>query len=156
MAVDSLVRVSFQTSPPANQAINEALVGDRQAAVGPGPFQRVYTAMYRVVAGRDTDVLAAIARFSTEVNNHWDVLDFVGISMTKRSAVVDIEFDEQLREQMEESLIDVSRVELEIATAAERDKPNPGDSFEVRAGQLHLHCEQRGKGKSRSYFVRRA
>lgn len=156
MAVDCLVRVSFQTEPAANQAINEALVGDRQAAVGAGPFQRVNTAMYRVVAGRDADVLTAINRLAAEVNNHWDVLDFFGISMTKRSAVFDIEFEEVLRHEMEQSLTDVSRIELAIAAAAESRKTASGERFEVQAGPFHLACEQRGKGKGRSYFVQRA
>jgi hypothetical protein len=84
MAVDAIVRVSFQTNVPANQAANTALVGHAQNAQGPGPFTRVGTAAYSCNAGADADVMAALAALGQALAAHAATVDFVSVSLVRR------------------------------------------------------------------------
>ena len=156
MAIDCLIRVSFQSDANANQGVNEALVGDKQAAVGSGPFQRVNTAVYRAVAGVDADVIAALNDFVAQLTNHSGVIDFVGMSLTRRRTIFDIEIDAELRDEMVRGLIDLARVELEIATAVDGKKDIASQNFNVTVGPFELCCTQYGSKQGRSYHVTRA
>ena len=84
MAVDAIVRVSFQTNIPANQAANSALVGHTQNANGPGPFVRVGTAAYSCHAGADVEVLSALAALGQALAANAATVDFVSVSLVRR------------------------------------------------------------------------
>ena len=83
MAFDAIIRVSFQSSPAANQAANQALVGHAQDAEGTGPFRRIGTALYSMNAGRDEDVATALAALGTALSEHASELDFVSVSLAR-------------------------------------------------------------------------
>lgn len=83
MAVDSIVRVSFQTNVAANQAVNSALVGHPQNATGTGPFTRVGTAAFSVNGGNDAAVGSALAMLGAAISTHSADLDFLSISLVK-------------------------------------------------------------------------
>ena len=84
MAVDAIVRVSFQTNIPANQAANYALVGHTQNTNGPGPFVRVGTAAFSCNAGSDADVMNALAALGQALAAHSATVDFVSVSLVRR------------------------------------------------------------------------
>lgn len=84
MAIDAIVRVSFQTNTAANQAANSALVGHAQNPTGPGPFARVNTAVYSAQAKPDADVVQALAALMMVVGQPGAALDFLSISLTTR------------------------------------------------------------------------
>lgn len=83
VAVDAIVRVSFQSSPPANQAANSALVGHTQNKNRPGPFTRVSTACYGCSVADETAVAAALASLGQALAKYATVIDFVSISMVR-------------------------------------------------------------------------
>lgn len=85
MAIDAIVRVSFQTHVPANQAANRALVGDPQAATGTGPFERVGTAAYACTNQPDRAVGNAIADLGSALQQFADKVDFVSVTLVRRS-----------------------------------------------------------------------
>lgn len=84
MPTDSIVRVSFESEPRANQAANNALVGHAQNATGSGPFERVATAVYTCSNAADASVGASIAQLGQALQQWAHVLDFVSISMVRR------------------------------------------------------------------------
>jgi hypothetical protein len=84
MPVDSIIRVSFQTNPQANQAANTALVGHTQNASGPGPFARVGTAAYSCSNAPELAVGSAIAQLGNALKDFASDLDFVSISLVRR------------------------------------------------------------------------
>lgn len=84
MAIDSIIRVSFQTSPKANQAANKALVGHPQDAKASGPFERINTAVYSASAKDDAEVLGALAELAKVMSEHSTAVDFLSVSLTKR------------------------------------------------------------------------
>lgn len=83
MAIDAVVRISFQSVPEANQSANRALVGVSQGDEGPGPFRRVATAAYSCFAGEDMAVASAIASLGNVIAEYGAQLDFVSISLVK-------------------------------------------------------------------------
>ena len=83
MPFDAIVRVSFQTSPTANQAAHKALTGVSQG-VGPGPFESVGTALYSCRGGQDAVVGLAIAELSDALRQHAAVVDFASITLVRR------------------------------------------------------------------------
>jgi len=85
MPVDAIVRVSFQTNVQANQAANNALVGHTQNATGPGPFERVGTAAYACSNAADAAVGASIASLGQALQQHATTVDFVSISLIRRT-----------------------------------------------------------------------
>ena len=85
MPVDAIVRVSFQTNVPANQAVNNALVGHPTKATGTGPFQRVGTAAYACSNAPENPVLGALAAVSQALQQHAAVLDFFSVSFVRRT-----------------------------------------------------------------------
>ncbi len=85
MPIDAIIRVSFESRPQANQAVNSALVGHPQEPVGPGPFQRVGTAVYACSGAPEQPVGQALAELGAALNNYSYVLDFVGMSLIKRT-----------------------------------------------------------------------
>ena len=84
MAVDAIVRVSFQTNVQANQAANSALVGHTQNAQGTGPFTRVGTAAYGCNGANDVDVTASLAALGAALAQFATYVDFVSISLVRR------------------------------------------------------------------------
>jgi hypothetical protein len=82
MAVDAIVRVSFQGRTKANRAANQALVGDHQRRISCRPFTRANTACYVVNKGKDVDVFEAL----TELLNvaRQPGLDFLSITAVTR------------------------------------------------------------------------
>src|SRR5947209_2927214 len=84
MPFDSIVRVSFQSSVQANQAANNALVGDPQAATGPGPFARVGTAAFSCSGASEVAVATALAQLGAALEAHAAVLDFVAVTLVRR------------------------------------------------------------------------
>ena len=87
MAIDAIIRVSFQTSPEANKAANSALVGHQSNSHGPGPFERVNTAVYSCRGESDNVVHDALRDFVVALGTHREVLDFVSVTATKRQDV---------------------------------------------------------------------
>jgi hypothetical protein len=83
MAVNAIIRVSFQTNVTANQAVNSALVGHPQNATGTGPFTRVGTAAYSVTGGGDAAVGGALATLGAELSTHAASLDFLSVSLVR-------------------------------------------------------------------------
>lgn len=83
MAVDAIVRVSFESDVSANQAANKALVGHPQDAKGPGPFERVGTALFQCTLAPDHAVGSALADFGAALRQFSTKVDFVSISMLR-------------------------------------------------------------------------
>jgi hypothetical protein len=83
MAIDAIVRVSFQSNTPANQAVNEALVGHKQDARGSQPFERVSTALYRCLDGDDTKVVESLGRLVRSLGIYSRSVDFVSITVMR-------------------------------------------------------------------------
>ena len=83
MPVDSIVRVSFQSSSAANHAADLALVGDSLHRTGRGPFRKVNTACYSCSDASESAVAAALARLSQVLQDHTPALDFVSITLTR-------------------------------------------------------------------------
>lgn len=84
MAIDAIVRVSFQSNVRANQAANNALVGHVSESTGPGPFERTGTATYSANSQPDENVHDAIAALMVAVRQHHADLDFLSITLSKR------------------------------------------------------------------------
>jgi len=84
VAVDAIVRVSFQSKADANQATNKALVGDPQKTSGPGPFQRVGTHAFSCSDGDDQAVFAAFRQLGETISQYYADLDFVSVSYVRR------------------------------------------------------------------------
>ena len=84
MALDAIVRASFQTHVTGNQAVNRALVGQHQDATGPGPFERVNTQVFVASAKPDAAVHAALASLMTPINTHSAKLDYLSVTVTTR------------------------------------------------------------------------
>jgi hypothetical protein len=85
--VDSIVRVSFQSSVPANQAANNALVGDPLQAQGPGPFVKVGTAAYSCQGKTEIEVTHALAALGAALMQYASVVDFVAVTLVRREGV---------------------------------------------------------------------
>ena len=83
MAIDAIIRVSFNTKVHANRAANQALVGHPQAAKATGPFERTGTAVYQCEGADDAAVGAALARLGQQLNAFADKIDFVSISLVR-------------------------------------------------------------------------
>jgi hypothetical protein len=84
MAVDAIVRVSFQANVRANQAVNLALVGNTQDAQGTGPFVKPGTAAYSCNSGDDAAVMQALAELGEALAKFAADVDFVSISVIRR------------------------------------------------------------------------
>lgn len=84
MAVDAIVRVSFETDTPANQAANKALVGHAQEWIATGLFQKVGTAAYACSNAKEVDVAHALAELGKALLRYADSIDFVAISVARR------------------------------------------------------------------------
>ena len=84
MSFDSIVRVSFQSETPANQAANKALVGHAQDSTGTGPYQRIGTALYSCNNASEQDVAQSIYDLGIAVLKNANHLDFVSISVGRR------------------------------------------------------------------------
>ncbi len=84
MAVDAIVRVSFQSNVLANQAANNAMVGHAQAATGGGPFERVGTAAYSCSNADELQVAQALAQLGQALVMHAPDIDFVGVTLVRR------------------------------------------------------------------------
>jgi hypothetical protein len=84
MAVDAIVRISFQSNVYANQATNQALVGHAQNASGSGPFTRVGTAAYSVNGGADVAVGRALAELGQTLSTFATDLDFAAITLVRK------------------------------------------------------------------------
>ena len=83
MPIDAIIRVSFQSEVPANQAANKALVGHQSNATGNGPFQRLNTAAYVCYQAPDADVHQSLHALFSAINTHSAVLDYLSVSMTR-------------------------------------------------------------------------
>jgi hypothetical protein len=84
MPIDSIVRVSFQSSVLANQAANNALVGHPQNPTGPGPFTKIGTAVYSCTDAGELLVATALAQLGQALATHAADIDFVSITMARR------------------------------------------------------------------------
>lgn len=84
MAVDGIIRVSFQSNTPANQAANKALVGQTQGNIGSGPFAKIGTAVYTCSNAHPIAVAQSLADLGEVLLEFADTLDFVSISIAKR------------------------------------------------------------------------
>jgi hypothetical protein len=87
MPIDSIIRVSFEGHPPANQAANNALVGHAQNAVGPRPFRRIGTALYSCNGADEIPVAQCLQDLGNALADHADLIDFVSITLARRPAV---------------------------------------------------------------------
>ena len=83
MAIDAIIRVSFQSSTQANQAANNALVGHTQNSTGSGPFERVGTAVYSCVNANDAAVAQALADLGSALVTYNTNIDFVAITLIR-------------------------------------------------------------------------
>ena len=85
MAVDAIVRLSFQSNPSANQAANKALVGNAQEASGSGTFQRVGTAAYSCSSQDDGKVALSVFEPGKAILEYHEDLDFLSISYVRKN-----------------------------------------------------------------------
>lgn len=83
MAIEAIVRVSFQSDTSANQAVNNALVGHAQNDTGPGPFQRRGTAAFTCNDADDVSVAQSLVNLSQALVDHATSVDFVGITLVR-------------------------------------------------------------------------
>jgi hypothetical protein len=86
MAVDAIVRVSFDTNASANQAANKALVGHAQNARATGPFERIGTAAYSCSNASDLAVAQALGLLSAAVIQYSGSVDSIAITFVRRKA----------------------------------------------------------------------
>ncbi len=84
MAVDSIVRVSFQSVVEANQAANSALVGVNQGNVGPRPYEKIGTALYSCSNADEQDVANSLADLGHALATYAPTIDFVSITVARR------------------------------------------------------------------------
>ena len=84
MPLDAVVRASFQSEVRANQAVNHALVGHTQDAMGSGPFTREGTHLFRCQSADNAAVLSALAGFVAALQQYGAVVDhaFVYVSQS--------------------------------------------------------------------------
>jgi len=85
MAVDAIVRVSFQSNVQANQAANMALVGHVQNSRGVGPFVRVGTAVFSCSNAAELPVATSLATLGEALRTYAESIDFVSITMARRT-----------------------------------------------------------------------
>ena len=85
MAIDAIVRVSFQSATRANQAANSALVGHLQNATGTGPFRRINTAVYQCSGAPDAEVGKSLALLGEALQTFSARIDFLSITMVRTS-----------------------------------------------------------------------
>tara|TARA_R100000988_G_scaffold11065_1_gene6003 strand:- start:7 stop:312 length:306 start_codon:yes stop_codon:yes gene_type:complete len=84
MPIDAIVRASFQSHVKGNQAVNRALVGHAQDAVGTGPFERVNTQVFVASAKPDADIHAALDSLIEAIGAHSSKLDYLSLTVTTR------------------------------------------------------------------------
>lgn len=84
MAINAIVRASFQSVVQANQAVNKALVGHQGEPTGTGPFERVNTQVFVASAKPDADVHAALTALMSAISTHSGSLDYLSVTMTRR------------------------------------------------------------------------
>ena len=84
MPIDAIIRVSFQSSVPANQAVNQALVGHRQHRTASGPFAKVNTALYQCMDADDADVGRSLAALGEAYAAHVRSIDFLSVSLLRK------------------------------------------------------------------------
>jgi hypothetical protein len=77
MAVDAIVRVSFQSNSAAHKAAHHALVGA-------GPFTKTNTAVYACNQEPDADVARALAGLGQTLVTYAPDVDFVSITLVRR------------------------------------------------------------------------
>lgn len=85
MPIDAVVRVSFQTSVYANQAVNSALVGHAQDKSGKGPFTRTGTALYQCINEPDNAVGASLAQLGQALQSHSAKIDYASITVIRHT-----------------------------------------------------------------------
>lgn len=83
MAINAIVRVSFQSSTNANQATNNALLGHAQNPTGSGPFARVGTAVYTCNGAAELPVAQALASLGQALVTYADGIDFVSVTIVR-------------------------------------------------------------------------
>ena len=84
MSIDAIIRVSFESSVYAIQAVNRALVGHSQNPTDGGPFEKVGTAVYMCTGASEQDVGASLAQLGTALQQYASTVDFVSISLVRR------------------------------------------------------------------------
>ena len=84
MAIDSIIRTSFESSVTANQAVNSALVGHQSNSTGPGPYQKIGTALYTCSNANEADVGKSILELGVALANNAQLIDFVSITIARR------------------------------------------------------------------------
>ncbi len=82
MPIDAIVRVSFESSPKANLAVDKALAGDPATR---GPFEKIATAAYSCHSGDDAAVGRALGDFGAVLSDYAAVIDSVSISLVRRA-----------------------------------------------------------------------
>ena len=87
MPIDSIVRVSFQTQVEANRAVNLALVGHPQDKRGPGPYERIGTAVYSCSGADELKIALAVSTLFVALTEHADKMDFVSITMAHKEPI---------------------------------------------------------------------
>ena len=85
MAINSIVRVSFQSNVHANQSANNALVGHTQNSTGSGPYERVGTAVYSCCGATELSVAQALAGLGQTLSTYAADMDFVSITVVRTS-----------------------------------------------------------------------
>jgi hypothetical protein len=76
MAVDAIVRVSFESDSLAHGDVRKALEWE-------GPFHKVNTAVYECLAAPDADVIAALAALGAALTRHATTIDFLSVTLTR-------------------------------------------------------------------------
>lgn len=84
MAVDALIRVSFESNADASNAARRNLTGTQLANTPETPFQKLGSSAYSAMNASDADVAAAIAALAQTITSH-SSLDFLSISVIRRS-----------------------------------------------------------------------
>jgi hypothetical protein len=78
------IKVSFQSNPRANQAVNRALVGHHANAQGPGPYERIGTGSYAAIDPDPQEQAEAFAEFHRALDEFDDSLDSYSINVMRR------------------------------------------------------------------------
>ena len=113
MAIDAIVRASFQTHVKGNQAVNKALVGHTQDPTGTGPFERVNTQVFVASARPDADVHAALASLmnrSARTPGNWTTSRSLSRRGSRRRRAARLRCDRVVRSRRRLSPATVARV----------------------------------------------
>lgn len=85
MSVDALVQVSFNSKSNANNGARMSLTGTTVVGGTEAPFEKIGTAAFSARNQKDSDIAKAITSLAQVVATHSADLDFLSITVMRRT-----------------------------------------------------------------------